>query len=805
MSAIGNRTKSAYGRLFRLGLMASTVLAGPTAALAQDQPAAGGGQMEEIVVTAQRRAENLQTVPVSIQAFSGKKLDQMNATEFADYAKFLPSVVFQTVAPSQTNIYMRGIAAAGPQDGNHSGPQPTVGVYLDEQPLTTILGQLDIHLYDISRIEALAGPQGTLFGASSESGTLRIITNKPDPTAFSGSYDTELDTTHGDIGHIVEGYVNVPISDKVAIRIVGYEEGDPGYIDNVHGTLAYENGLTPPENNAALVKNNFNGVQTYGGRAALGVSLTDDWTVTPTLIGQDQRATGVFGYNPAVGDLEVQRYRPDRDHDRWAQAALTIQGKVGDFDVLYTTGYFDRSLQEQSDYSDYTAAYANASGPFFTGLFQNAKGQPIDPTQVVIGRDHFTKQTQELRISSPSDSRFRFVAGAFYERQIHKIEQEYQINGLTPALSITNWPGAFWLTQELRADRDIAGYGQATYDITDQLSITGGVRVFESRNTLYGFFGYGAGTDALFGSSTGEASCFQSGGFDGAACVNLNHTAQEVNATFKASIEYKIDPDRMVYATASSGYRPGGANRYGSLPPYASDTLYNYEIGWKTTWDNGQFRWNGALFWENWDNFQFSFLGPSSLTQIANAGSATVRGLETDLTWAVTPNLSLSGAGSFIDSQLDQAFCKYLPGSGGSCPPYQAPAGEQLSLTPAVKFNATARYEFDVTDNVNAFLQESMVFSGRANSSLLQSFSQPTGPLPAYASFDFSAGLKEDNSTLSFFIKNMTDERGQIYRYASCGDCYTYPLNNSGPNNHTNIYVVTIQPITFGIKFGQKF
>src|SRR5271168_4545489 len=176
-------SRSPVRRTLRIGLLASTVLAAPyvfgPAASAQDQPAASnGGQIEEIVVTAQKRSENMQTVPVSIQAFSGKKLDQMNATEFSDYVKFLPSVVYQTIAPNQTTVYMRGISTAGGQDGNHSGPQPLVGIYFDEQPTTTILGQLDIHLYDIQRIEALAGPQGTLFGASSEAGTLRIITNK---------------------------------------------------------------------------------------------------------------------------------------------------------------------------------------------------------------------------------------------------------------------------------------------------------------------------------------------------------------------------------------------------------------------------------------------------------------------------------------------------------------------------------------------------------------------------------------------------------------------------------------------------
>jgi len=791
MSANRKQTARTCANLLKLGLMASTVLAGAPLALAQDQPSAGGAAIEEIVVTAQKRSENMQSVPISIQAFSGKKLEQINATEFNDYVKFLPSVVFQTIAPSQTSIYMRGISIAGGQDGNHSGPLPTVGVYLDEQPITTILGQLDIHLYDVERIEALAGPQGTLFGASSESGTLRIITNKPDPTKFSGSYDVQLNTTRGDIGHVAEGYVNVPLSDKVAIRLVGYEEGDPGYIDNVHGTLTYP-GTNLTLDNAAIAKDNFNGVQTYGGRAALGIQLDDDWTITPSLTGQDQRSTGVFGYNPAVGDLKVMRFSPDRNHDRWVQAALTVQGKIGDFDLVYSTGFFDRSLQQQSDYSDYTYAYTAYYGPGFPKLFTNAAGKQTDPTQRIVGLDHFTKQTHELRISSPSDDRFRFVAGLFFERQTHKIEQNYTVNGLDPFLSVTGWPGTFWLTHQERVDRDQAAFAQASYDLTDQLTLTGGVRVFEARNTLYGFFGFGANN--AYGSSTGENSCFLSGPFDDAPCVNLNKTAEEVNATYKANITYKFDADRMVYATASSGFRPGGANRNGIAPPYTSDMLYNYELGWKTSWDNGQIRWNGALFWENWDNFQFSFLGQYSLTQIANAGAATVRGLETDVVWAVDPNLTLSGSASFINSELTQPYCKNLA-DPTACPPYQAPSGMPLPVTPAVKANATARYEWDLNDSMSAWVQGSIIFQGRATTDLRVEQASQLGATPAYTTVDFTAGVKKDDITASIFIKNLTDERGQIYRYVSCPLCLSY----------SNQYAVVIQPLTFGVKFGQKF
>ena len=803
------KLRSPVRRTLKVGLLASTVLAAPFAftptAIAQAQPgAAPAGQIEEIVVTAQKRAENMQTVPVSIQAFSGKKLEQMHATEFSDYAKFLPSVVYQTLAPNQTTVYMRGIATAGGQDGNHSASQPLVGIYFDEQPTTTILGQLDIHLYDIQRIEALAGPQGTLFGASSEAGTLRIITNKPDPSKFSGSFDTQLETTRGDLGHVNEAYVNIPLSDRVAIRLVGFEEGDPGYIDNVHAKRTYA-GSSVVLDNAALVKDNFNGVQTYGGRGALGISLDDDWTVTTQLMGQSQRANGVFGFNPRAGDLAVTQFYPNNASDGWAQAALTIQGKIGDFDLTYSAGYFDRGQQTQNDYSDYTAAYTAEYGPGFPAYFTDNNGKPVNPSQRIIGRDHFTKHTEELRIASPTEDRFRFVAGLFFERQGHKITQDYVIDGLGSDHSVTNWPGTVWLTQEMRVDRDLAAFGQATYDIDDKWSVTGGVRVFETRNSLYGFYGFGPPSGNPYGSSTGEGRCFEPGYFEDAPCVNLNKTVEEVNATFKASLEYKFEPDRMVYATVSSGYRPGGVNRNGNLPPYASDMLYNYEIGWKTTWNNGEIRWNGALFWENWYDFQFSFLGANSLTQIANAGSATVRGLETDLTWAITPNLTLSGAGSFINSELTKSVCSTVADPNAPNQKCQGGfwtlAGTPLPVTPPVKFNITGRYEGDISDSMTGFVQSSLVFQGRRTSDLRAmsgdlSPRDQIGPMPAYVSLDLSMGITRDNTSASIFFKNLTDSRGEVYRYVQCGaNCIAHP----------NVYVVTIQPFTFGVRLGQKF
>ena len=203
--------------------LASAVFACTNVAYAQ-QTATGSGTevvgLEEVIVTAQKRSEDLQKVPISLTVLGTEQLEQHQVANFDDFAKLLPSVSYQSLGPGQMQLYFRGIASGG--DGLHAGSLPATGMYLDETPVTTIAGSLDIHMYDIQRVEALAGPQGTLYGASSLSGTLRIITNKPDPTKFSASYDVQATKYgQGDGGGSFEGYVNVPLADKAAVRLVG--------------------------------------------------------------------------------------------------------------------------------------------------------------------------------------------------------------------------------------------------------------------------------------------------------------------------------------------------------------------------------------------------------------------------------------------------------------------------------------------------------------------------------------------------------------------------------------------------------
>ena len=309
----------------RYGLLASTALAGP--ALAQttqpvpppsDSPApatnatnvtaeppvveaAQDGQVADstdIIVTAQKREENLQDVPVSIQAIGSRRLDQLNISSFEDYTKQLPSVSFQQSQSGGTVIYMRGIATGGPSEGNHSGSLPSVGTYLDEQPVTTIGGALDVHIYDIARIESLAGPQGTLYGASSQAGTIRIITNKPELGATYGRVDAELNTVaHGGQGGSLEGMINMPVADRIALRGTAFYRRDAGFIDNVPASRTYcgtpipdgcvHDGITV--DNSEFVDDDINTRRVYGGRAALKVDLDDNWTVTPTIMHQNSQ------------------------------------------------------------------------------------------------------------------------------------------------------------------------------------------------------------------------------------------------------------------------------------------------------------------------------------------------------------------------------------------------------------------------------------------------------------------------------------------------------------------------------------
>jgi iron complex outermembrane recepter protein len=779
-----------------------TLLAGMSA---YAQTTSGG--LEEIVVTAQKRSEDMQSVPISIQAFSTQRLQELNVQKFDDYVRFLPSVSYQTAGPGFAQVYMRGVASGG--DGNHSGSLPSVGIYLDEQPITTIQGALDVHLFDIQRVEALAGPQGTLYGASSQAGTLRIITNRPDPSAFDASYGLEVNSVDGgDMGYLAEGMVNLPINDRSAVRLVGWHRHDAGYIDNVNRDRTFPtSGITV--NNAKFVDDNYNDADTTGARAALRLDLNDNWTITPQLMAQKQETNGSWAYDTTVGDLELAHNRPETSDDRWTQAALTVEGKVANLDLIYAGSYLKRDVDTESDYSDYSYWYDTLYG--YGAYWYDDDGTLIDPSQYIQGKDRYNRYTHELRVTSDPSNRYRFVAGLFLQRQEHDIQQRYKIDNLGSQISVTGWDDTIWLTKQLRVDKDFAAFGEFSFDFTEQLTGTVGLRYFESDNSLKGFFGYGAGYSS--NKTYGEGYCNanpDSNPFNGAPCKVFDKTTKEDGVTPRVNLTYKFNDDALVYATYSEGFRPGGINRRGTLPPYEADWLTNYEFGWKTTWFDNRLRVNGAVFSQEWDDFQFSLLGANGLTEINNAGAAQIDGIEMDVSWAVTDQLGISAGFAYLDSELSENYCGFVNANGkpetrSNCPsvdddgnpttaPPEARKGTKLPVTPDLKANATVRYKFPVA-TFDSYVQGVVVYADERRADLRDAENAIIGNMPAYTVADFAAGFGKDGWNVEFFVANAFDELAQVSRFAQCAESVC----------GSEVYVVPQRPRTFGVKFSQEF
>ncbi|CAN5224482.1 TonB-dependent receptor [soil metagenome] len=850
-------------RLLTTALLATTILAATPAVAQVATPAPEVVMGDEIIVTAQKREENLQNVPISIQALNTRKLDELNVTNFNAFSQLLPSVSFQSTQPGSTVVYMRGVSSGG--DGNHSGPLPSVGFYLDEQPVTTIGGTIDVHIYDIARIESLAGPQGTLYGASSEAGTVRIITNKPSTAGWEGRVDGEINTVeHGGQGGRIEGMINAPLSASAALRVVGWYQHDAGYIDNVAGSrtflgapildgagevTGYAPGITI--NNAAAVKKNFNKIDIAGGRAALKIDLDDNWTVTPTVLYQDQKNKGSFAYDPSVGDLQVQKFREDYRHDRFVQGALTIEGKLGNWDVTYAGAYLDRKVNAGNDYTDYAEAYdtfySSVGGAANYFYFQNAAGNTISPQQFIVGTDHFKKMSQELRVASPKEDRFRIVAGLFYQRQTNLIHQDYQVAGLAPLLSVNGSPGTLWLTQQFRADKDYAAFGEASFDITPTLTVTAGGRGYIYDNSLIGFFGFGRNPAFIQGADnivppnaagstrTGVAGCLTTEGITlrdaqlqgrtttllpaavaGGPCTNLGtfntstggidpKKTEGQGFTHKLNLTWKATPDLLMYATWSRGFRPGGINRRSTVAPYAPDFLTNYEVGLKSTLWGGKLRFNATVYQQEWKKFQFAFLGANSFTEIHNGPNARIRGVEADINLRPVQGLVLTTAAAYTDAKIRQNLC-FVDDPTYSCAGpdnfVSAPKGTHLPITPRFKINGTARYTVPVAAETRVYGQAVVVHQSSAASDIRTAIpetftgnivnpAEELGRLRAYTTADFALGVEMTKYTAELFVQNAFDERADLSRSAEC--CQFRPT------------ITTNTPRTIGLRVGAKF
>ena len=775
--------------------LVSGVAAAPMAA-AQE-----GLTIEEVIVTAQKRDESAQDVPISIDVLGETQLEDLGVTDLEDFAQLLPSVSYVALGPGSGSIYIRGISGGGE---NVLGSSPNVAVYLDEQPITAVGGYLNPHIYDIARIEALAGPQGTLFGANSQSGSIRLITNKPNPAGFEASYAVEGSSVKsGDIGYLFEGMVNIPLSERAALRLVGWHKEDAGFIDNVPYSHTFSNaniraGLTDPVliakaaditvDNAEVVENDFNEATTTGARAALGIDLNDNWTVTANVMRQELEASGVWDHDPTeAGDLKVNRLLPDESDDEWTQVSLVVEGEISGFELTYAGSYLDRKSYATVDYSLYTDWYI--SGGFvqrYYSCYVAYFGECTDPREQSTYDDRVKRENHEIRIASPQDQRFRALIGGFYEDSKHDFDWEWHVLGLvgltgpggTPAA--VEAPDIYWTTDMVRGNEETAIFGEVAFDLADNFTVAGSFRSFDSEVSLRGFYGTFWWPQRWGARSPDEQ--------------NADLVTKDKDTVFKGNASWHVTDDVMLYGTYSEGYRPGGLNRDPSTVAgfgYEPDFVESWEVGVKASAMDGRARYNLAAFTMDWKDFQLSrqdtSISPATLTY--NVGNARSRGIEGDVAYLLAENWDVTMAFSLIDAELSEDYWINGANIGDGNP--DAAKGDALPRVPDFKANVSTRYSFQLAD-FDSYVQAYWVYTGSSWNSLVSSGATETRARKkqhAYDILNVAVGIEGGNWSAELFVRNITDERGEVFKNA-----FSYDSR-----------ITTNRPRTIGLRWRQEF
>jgi iron complex outermembrane recepter protein len=568
-----------------------------------------GDELQQVTVTANRREENLQNVPIAIQVLTGRTLAKLNITTFDDFVSYLPAVTAHGVGPGQNNIYIRGLGTAAPgiQGAGIASAFPNVAVYLDDQSAQVPSRNLDIYAADLERIEILEGPQGTLFGAGAEAGVVRYITNKPKLDATEAIVNTGYATTaHGDQSTNLDVTINLPIvADALAVRGVIYNEKRGGYINNIPATFAraatdlgihYANaaGQVPVNsvmiNNSNVVADGINPVTYTGMRVEALYQLNVDWSVLLAQSYQNMEADGVFVEMPQnslgapLPDLSVQLYNPSYNKDKFENTALTIDGHVGALNILYAGAYLVRNVEEVQDYTNYARApvvdYYQCANPGPTP----ATAQCFTPSSTWHERERNTHQSHELRVSTSEDRRIRAIGGLFYEDyQIQDQVDFFYLTALpyfhpigpptgyytlkgnyvpTPVTSINaniRPLGDGFFNDITRGYKQHAAFTSVDFDlIPKQLTLTTGTRYSRTDNWEVGS-DVGSFGCQLINNPTAPNPCVDHSNF-----TNVN--AEKLDRTFsgfrsRANLSWKISGDALLYYTWSQGFRAGGFNR----------------------------------------------------------------------------------------------------------------------------------------------------------------------------------------------------------------------------------------------------
>ena len=934
-------------------------------ALAATASGPAQAQIEEVVVTATKRAESTQDIPVSVAALQGDDLDQLRVSTFDDYVRYLPNVVTMGTGPGQSELYIRGAATEQSKNTISSiqGSSPAVALYVDEQPVSFGGRNVDYYAADLQRIEVLPGPQGTLFGASSQSGTVRLITNKPVIGEFQAGVKADIGTTRGgDVSHSQQVYVNAPVTDNLALRLVAYHDRQGGWIDNIPNDVAnggfspsiavlnrndisaaplHPNSTFEAADNSALVEDDFNDATYAGGRVSLAYEANADWGVLIQHTQQSLDADGVFAYDPNLdGSSSTNRFTKDSNDDDFGLTTLNLNGRMGALDFIYAVGYLNRDVDSFVDYTDYTngggyQVYYLCPG-YVNGVWARSgvDGPPAhcnDPEAQYQEITRSTRLTHEFRINTPEENRWRLTAGFFHDKQITHGTGAFEDaatqddgDGAWPALALigdagpgTNAsltepfnPRVSFTNDYTRRTDQMALFGQLEFDLTPDVTASFGARWYDldfdfkgassfSFGCKYGTAncdssvargGYdatsrtsgnnvtarlqalGTGTlDALRATGLDQcrpevrdtATCrggmiFSRGGdFSGADAIfadiqsgalnvdglNSDGVLNQSDVIFRASLDWRVTDDILLFATFGQGFRPPVTNRNAAQPANnprglavydgyrvpavaLTDEMDNYELGIKADFLDNTLRINATGYFSDITDLQVSRFDPANvafLVFIENVGDAEIFGFDGDFIWTPTPKLTLAGAVGFVDSELTR-LNPQLEGIA-------VPVGSELPFTPDFSGNIRARYDFgQLMDGANAYLSGGLSYTGESKSGLSGSafyvedtlrlthggrgsglkiaaeggefvggncgtYNQPRNCLNGryvqddYVLLDLAVGMESKDWSAEFFIDNVTDKRAQLHV-----DTLQYVPK-----------VVTNRPRTFGVRFSYDY
>ena len=756
-----NRANAALGQAFRMKPLAVAVMVAHTPLVLAQEPTqevdAQGRAIEEVIVTATKREANMQDLAQSITAFTTDDLERLRARDMKEYIDALPSIALVNSVPGRNSVVFRGVSTGSSEYRTDS----MTAVYLDEQPLTTNSQQVDPWLVDIERVEALPGPQGTLFGSSSQSGTLRVITNKPDPSGFSAQIDASAyATSGGEPSHDLSGHINVPLSNRLAVRVAAFASHEGGYVDNVLGR-----DLADTRDNARVVEEDFNEYDISGGRVAATWDLSDRWTAIAGLISQNSSATGSWESDPALGDFKIVKFFDEYRDDDWQQTSLTFKGDLGAAEFSATSAWFDRDIAYEWDnhvYEQYKDAYWGVYNGY--GLYNS---------EYTFGTT-FNEQTQErfsqeVRLTSLGASRFQWMVGAFYE----DVDDEWFYGAQNPSLMNTAaWETANYYAYTyyaaydhiqyplapsnvgyfnhfVRAVEQTAAFGEISLDMSERLTTTLGLRWFEYDRNEFDQFQFPQGLPPLSGLDS-----------DGA----YRAEGVEQDTALKLSAQYTIDNDRMLYALFSQGFRLGGSNSQraaatGLVPlNYGADKLNNYEAGLKSEWFDNRLQLNVSAFYMIWNDIQIDNAGGVEdkwwLRGMINGDTARTMGVEVSWDASLSDSLRFEGGVFLADPEFNSEFT-LLSGE-------VVTDGTTMPISPEFKYYFALEYTVwdwrgigDLWARYDTSYQ-SGVYNGLSSAIA----NDPDGKQPAWTQSNFQLGIETRRGPeLVLEVNNVWDER----------------------------------------------